>query len=961
MNNRLYKYYPEDFGELRVDVLHMDLTFDIYDDRTNVKSILRVRTKDEPIEKLELNCKDLEVRAVSCFQSEVSYRLRKDEAILEISFRDVIPPHTEIAVITDTVCRPTKNILEGLYYDETPAGAPPQQITQCQQWGFQRIVPCIDDMTAKCTYRTTIIADSRYTNLITNGDVAVERQTIKPGRDKIVYDNSVTPMATYLFFLGAGTYATFKREFEYPDGGTFTLELLVPPDSDSRAAEKALDVLHDCVMWVYVFTGPEQFDKDKLPARQLIWDLVRRREKLKTETKPESGQEGEREGEEIVKIRKELTRLIKNITLGYRYTGTVYREIGMQNSDFGGMENVGNTTITTNRIMPFPQITDPAFEYMIRVKVHEYYHNQNGSEVTGRSPFEIWLNEAVTVHVEEQYHAFLFGEDYQRLQRVLDLLAPASGTFALDSGAASMPIIPDGFNDPNDLITSVTYVKSPEYVRMVESLIGKDTFVRGLDRYFKKFQHSNASTQDWIEAMEEESGVPLKEMSETWLKQTRFPVVEVSAEYDKPTRKFTFFIKQQFPAGGKPWEFPFRAALVDENGNDIAEVLEKISGETAEIVIENVDTPSFLSLNRGYSFYGKLVYKASPEELLIQVRKDSDIVGRFTAFYTFVDREKLRLLKVPGAVPSEDFVELYYRLLNDRQLLERAGGQFLTIFESVEDKDYAHHYQALYDVKQKLLKAVAGKYRSSLISAYNFFENASVPRDGSLEETARVIKSRQAKNICLGVLAALDAPDIHSLIKQQFESAICATDRLSAFAAYLNSSAPDKIEVLRAFEAESKKNLIAWEAFLSVIGSNSSVDAVELVREMERSDAFRIEQTNDQRALYGSFARNRKKALQTEEGRALFAEILKKLAPVNEYTTVNLLNAFANIDQMEIRYHIPLVEILADLLAELDPQKYPSVYNRIRKLLLGAPKAVEGYGIEHGKIPALQTESLEKK
>ena len=128
MNNRLYKYYPEDFGELKVDVLHMDLTFDIYDDRTNVKSVLRVRTKDEPIEKLELNCKDLEIRAVSCFQSEVSYRYRKDDAILEISFRDLIPPNTEIAVITDTVCRPTKNILEGLYYDETRQ-APPQQIT----------------------------------------------------------------------------------------------------------------------------------------------------------------------------------------------------------------------------------------------------------------------------------------------------------------------------------------------------------------------------------------------------------------------------------------------------------------------------------------------------------------------------------------------------------------------------------------------------------------------------------------------------------------------------------------------------------------------------------------------------------------------------------------------------------------------------------------------------------------
>ncbi|AGF95730.1 Membrane alanine aminopeptidase N [Methanosarcina mazei Tuc01] len=732
MNNRLYKYYPEDFGELKVDVLHMDLTFDIYDDRTNVKSILRVRTKDEPIEKLELNCKDLEIRAVSCFQSEVSYRYRKDDAILEISFRDLIPPNTEIAVITDTVCRPTKNILEGLYYDETPAGAPPQQITQCQQWGFQRIVPCIDDMTAKCTYRTTIIADSRYTNLITNGDVAVERHTVKPGRDKIVYDNSVTPMATYLFFLGVGTYAAFKREFEYPDGSTFMLELLVPPDSDARAAEKALDILHDCVMWVYVFTGPEHYDEDRLAIRQLMWDLVRRREKLKIEAKPRPGQ-----GED----------------------------------NLGGDGQVGK--------------------------------GEGKGERAGEG--------------QGQGQGKRAGE------------------------------------------------------------------------------------------------------------------------------------------GEGEGEGQVRAALVDESGKDIVEVLERVSGETAEIVIENVGMPSFLSLNRGYSFYGKLVYRASQEELLMQVRKDSDIVGRFTAFYTFVDREKLRLLRVPGSAPSEDFIELYYRLLNDRQLLERAGGQFLTIFESVEDEEFAHHYQALYDVKQKLLKAVAGKYRSSLISAYNFFENASVPRDGSLEETARVIKSRQAKNICLGVLATLDAPDIHALIKQQFETATCTTDRLSAFAAYLNSSAPDKIEVLRAFEAESKKNLIAWEAFLSVIGSNSSVDAVELVREMERSDAFRIEQTNDQRALYGSFARNRKKSLETEEGRVLFAEVLRKLAPVNEYTTVNLLNAFANIDQMEIKYHIPLVKILADLLAELDPQKYPSVYNRIRKLLLGAPAAVEAYGIVQGKIPALQT------
>jgi len=393
----IYKYYPEGFGELTVNVIHMDLLFDVYDDHTYVTSDLKVKTLDKPIDHLDLNCRDLEIKDISCKDYDISYDLRSDEYILSIKFPAMVPENTEIVIHTETICRPTSNVLEGLYYDETPAGAPPQQITQCQQWGFQRIVPCIDDMTAKCTYTTTIIADERYTNLITNGDVIEERHSIGNGRSKIIYDNSITPMATYLFFLGVGTYRTFTREFEYLCGDTFDLEFLVPPESDIYPAEKALDVLYDSVLWTYLFTGPEQYNE--LDTRKEIYELVRTRDGLKKGGDPE----------DLQFVRDELKKLDSSLKMGYKYTGTVYREIGMQNSDFGGMENVGNTTITTNRIMPYPETTDPAFEYMIRVKVHEYYHNINGSEVTGWSPFEIWLNEAVTVHIEHQFHAFLFG------------------------------------------------------------------------------------------------------------------------------------------------------------------------------------------------------------------------------------------------------------------------------------------------------------------------------------------------------------------------------------------------------------------------------------------------------------------------------------------------------------------------------------------------------------------------
>ncbi len=180
----------------------------------------------------------------------------KAGSMLVIRFGIPFLPFTQFTVHTETICRPTKNLLEGLYYDETPPGAPPQQITQCQQWGFQRLVPCIDDMTAKCTYTTTIIADARYTNLITNGNVVVPLLPAVEGRVKITYENMTTPMAPYLFFLGCGTYATFSRECEYADGRKCSLELLVPPASDPEMAEGALEILHDAVLWVHLFTGP---------------------------------------------------------------------------------------------------------------------------------------------------------------------------------------------------------------------------------------------------------------------------------------------------------------------------------------------------------------------------------------------------------------------------------------------------------------------------------------------------------------------------------------------------------------------------------------------------------------------------------------------------------------------------------------------------------------------------------
>ncbi|MFH0875814.1 MAG: M1 family metallopeptidase [archaeon] len=928
---REFKYYPEDFAPLPVNVCDMDLIFDIYDKHTVVSSHLTLETIKE-IKEISLDANNLEILKAECLQFSYTYIYKKEENKLIIKFEKKVPISKKIVIHTESICRPTKNLLEGLYYDETPKGAPPTQITQCQQWGFQRLVPCIDDMTAKCTYITKIVADSRYTHMITNGDIIQEKTSVENNRSQIVYSNTKTPMAPYLFFLCVGTYESFTREFEYPDGKKFNLELLVPPDSDKNGAEAALDILFYGIMWIHLFTGEKKYEDTERKKR--IFSMVEKREAKK------------QKGLDYSKEADELKSLVTGIKLGYQYTGTVYREIAMQNSNFGGMENVGNTTITANKIMPSVYITDAAFEYMMRVKAHEFYHNINGSEVTGKSPFEIWLNEAVTCHIEREYHAFIAGKNYARLGEVARIVAPVTGTLEEDSGTISMPIIPKGFNNPDELISNVTYSKAPEFVRMIEEIIGKEAFAKGLALYHERFKHGNASTADWLAAMEEVSGKELSRMANVWLTHTGFPIVAINKEFSDNCLKL--HLKQSGFKEENYYEFPFSAALYDKTGKLLK--FQKIWMQKVEetIVFSGVINPTFISFCQGYLFYGKIDYNASDEELFLQVKLDPDYINRFLAMQKLFDKEKTRLFDNADTLVDERLIDLYFLLLSDESVIKETGGMLLGITASVEDRKKAHEYEKLYLIKKKILLAIALKYKKELIGLYNK-KRISI-QDDSVKSRIASIKCRQAKNTCLSILSELDSPDIHKMILSQFMHSQCATDQYHAFGLYIKSSAKEKAEIIENYEKEAAKNLVSFEAFLSAIGSNESEDAINTIKKIEKSKYFRIDQSNDQRALLVRFALNKRKSLLTEEGRQYLKEIIIKLSKINEYNTGHILGIFSKLDDFNQIYYVPIMELLVECTKKIDKNKVPSVYNTIKRLIKGASLASKAYEEKYKKM-----------
>lgn len=127
-------------------------------------------------------------------------------------------------------------------------------------------------------------------------------------------------------------------------------------------------------------TGPEA--TEHAAEREAIYKLIPQRDALKRRQEAtKAGLSVDENGQpiapftaedeaELARIRAELARLISVWKkTGHAYKAQTYREISMQNSDYGGMENVNCTTIIASRMVPSDLLVDPGYLYMEGVKV----------------------------------------------------------------------------------------------------------------------------------------------------------------------------------------------------------------------------------------------------------------------------------------------------------------------------------------------------------------------------------------------------------------------------------------------------------------------------------------------------------------------------------------------------------------------------------------------------------------
>ncbi|MFH1116262.1 MAG: M1 family metallopeptidase [Pseudomonadota bacterium] len=838
-----YKYRREDFPPLPVKLNHLTLYINFLGETVEVANLLDVTAVQE-LDTLALDAKDLDVRKIEWIENPaetnsvgraIEYRYLRDADRIMVHLPRRVFRDQRFGIRTVTVCVPSDHILEGIYKDTTPPGAPQQFMSQCQQWGFQRIAPILDDCRAKCTMTTTIEADAAYTRMISNGNIGADlnpdgKPVPKPGdpsRQIIKYENLI-PMPPYLFLVCVGTWDTLTDSVTFDNGRTVRLEYLVPPGRVENV-RIPMAILKDVVPW----------------------------------------------------IRK---------TQDYEYAADTYRTICMNKSNFGGMENMGNTTIVTDSALVDEHTLDQTLLYVHAVIVHEFEHNQCGSETTMETPFDVWLNEAYTVDVERQFMADMFDPAFIRLTQVDGIRSPLLGPLAIEDGGRAGRIVREGFNDPDELIDGVTYVKAAEVIRMLRLIIGGDKFNAGKALYFSRYKYANADTEQFFACFEEVSGRDLSRFKQGWLYTNGYPKVAAATRYDAEKKEYQIDFCQEYGPASSPFHVPIELALVAADGTVVpgsGQVFE-FDREQATLSFTEIEAePAFASINRDYSFYGTFtVQGASPDKLALQVRLDTNAFNRVEAMRQLTDIQRVRLLRDPGSAIDREWPALYRKILEDSDMPAGLKAYCLRIDEQPLDREYISWYREMVRAREILMSEVNGSFRGLLTARFHGLDTYR-PR----ESPRAGIEERILKNVLLELIAVDDKPETHSLILDHYRSATTITDRVAALIALNRSSAPERRTILEETYRAWHGHISAYANYLRVVSVGTRDDVFDMIAVEKRRPTFDINNPTWSRALLLPMAANTK-MVWTGRGVEWVADTVIELALINGYVASRLLNTF---------------------------------------------------------------------
>lgn len=730
-------------------------------------------------------------------------------------------------------------------------------MTQCEAEGFRRITyyPDRPDVSAKFTVRINA-PKSVCPVLLSNGNLIEEGEL--DGNWHYTCWEDPFPKPSYLFALVAGNLKCREEKFQLKNGKKALLQIWVEPRNLDKT-EFALESL----------------------KRAIAWD------------------------EERFGLELDLER---------------FMIVATDDFTMGAMENKGLNIFNSRCVLATPQVaTDRDFARIESVIGHEYFHNWTGDRVTCRDWFQLTLKEGLTVFREQEFAADMLGDSTARaVKRIEDVRYLRDRQFPEDAGPMAHPIRPESYEEINNFYTTTVYEKGAEVIRMLQTLLGKDGFKRGLDLYIREHDGSCATCEDFLNAMAEANMRNLNQFKR-WYSQAGTPHVRVRTHWDAQSATYAVTLTQFCPSSPgqdkkEPFFIPFDIALFNSKGTPIAlQLQEETTAKGTSRVLELTDeehTWVFVgvkeqpipSLARNFSAPIIVDYNYTPEELVFLSQCDNDAFNRAQAM------EELSLLCINEMVADFErgtrmVINPHYRNAFESMLTDKSvSPAFKAIALTLPSETRIAESQPM--INPIAIRAAIRSLREQLGRQFShvimrvFDDNAPNP---VYSPSAAEAGKRAMRAFCFELLLA--GGNAKSLLRarQIFETSKNLTERLDALRIIVNSASPTKFTLLEAAEAEWRKEPLLINKWFTLQATATvpmdECPIVDVVQNLiERYPGYNVHNPNNVYSLVLAFCQNNLAEFHRPDGAGykLWVEQVLKLDRINPQVSSRLARCLDN-------------------------------------------------------------------
>ncbi len=725
--------------------------------------------------------------------------------------------------------------------------------TQCEAEGFRHITYFLDRPDVLSKYTTRIEADRDEAPVLLGNGNPKERGSVGHTGRHYAVWHDPVPKPCYLFAMVGGKLAAVTSNFTTMSGRNVELGIYVEPGKEDRC-DWAMDSL----------------------KRSMQWDETR---------------------------------------YGREYDLDVFNIVAVSDFNMGAMENKGLNIFNDRLVLASPKTaTDGNFANIERVIAHEYFHNWTGNRITCRDWFQLCLKEGLTVYRDQEFSSDERSRTVQRIQDVRNLKARQ---FSEDAGPLAHPVRPESYIEINNFYTATVYEKGAELVRMIETLVGRDGFRKGMDLYFERHDGEAATVEEFVACFEDANDRDLKQFM-TWYSQAGTPELVCSLKYDSRAKTAELTVEQVLPPTPrepkkKPLHIPLRLGLIGGNGQDMALTLAN-GTDVANGVVElhrrverfrfvNVPSKPVPSLLRGFSAPVNITVSLSDGDLAFQMANDSDLFNRWQAAQDYATRTLLASTKViragerPGVASA--FVHALGATVANDGLEPAYRAQMLALPTETDiarvigrDVDPA----AISKARRGLRKQIGTLLAGPLEAIYR--ENT---QPGRYSPDAKSAGIRSLRNAALSLLAARGRPEDIARTAAHFRDSTNATDEITALALLTDMRSPERQAAFDRFYERWHQDHLVIDHWFGLQAASVLPTTLATVQRLAKHPLFSIRNPNKVWALIGAFASSNPVVFNRPDGRgyAFLAAKVLEIDAINPQVAARLLGAFRSWKTLE--------------------------------------------------------------